>query len=233
MYWFDIEYGYFLSWNGAAWTISAEFYTYFIFGLLVLITFRKLYIYIIISILYILFHNEIFEFIKKEIEFNGYPPTRSEIAKVFGFKSPNAAEDHLKALKKKGVLNIVSGASRGISIVKEDLGIPVIGLVSAGGPILAQENIEKRIPSTQNILSHGVDFYLRVKGDSMIEAGILENDLIAVNKKAQIKKGSIVIARINDEVTVKTLKSISSDLVVLQPENSNYSNIEVNPKKEN
>ena len=177
--------------------------------------------------------TEIFEFIKKEIEFNGYPPTRSEIAKVFGFKSPNAAEDHLKALKKKGVLNIVSGASRGISIVKEDLGIPVIGLVSAGGPILAQENIEKRIPSTQNILSHGVDFYLRVKGDSMIEAGILENDLIAVNKKAQIKKGSIVIARINDEVTVKTLKSISSDLVVLQPENSNYSNVEVNPKKEN
>ena len=176
--------------------------------------------------------SEIFEFIKKEIEFNGYPPTRSEIAKVFGFKSPNAAEDHIKALKKKGVLDIVSGASRGISIVTKELGIPVIGLVSAGGPILAQENIEKRIPSSQNILSHGVDFYLRVKGDSMIEAGILENDLIAVNKKTQIKKGSIVIARINDEVTVKTLKSISSDLVVLQPENSNYSNIEVNPKTE-
>ena len=176
--------------------------------------------------------REIFDFIKKEIEFNGYPPTRSEIAKVFGFKSPNAAEDHLKALKRKGVLNIVSGASRGISINKEDIGIPVIGLVSAGGPILAQENIEKRIPSSQNILSHGVDFYLRVKGDSMIEAGILENDLIAVNKKAQIKKGSIVIARINDEVTVKTLKSISPELVILQAENSNYSDIEVNPRKE-
>ena len=176
--------------------------------------------------------QEIFDFIKKEIEFNGYPPTRSEIAKVFGFKSPNAAEDHLKALKKKGVLNIVSGASRGISINKENIGIPVIGLVSAGGPILAQENIEKRIPSSQNILSHGVDFYLRVKGDSMIEAGILENDLIAVNKKAQIRKGSIVIARINDEVTVKTLKSISPELVILQPENSNYSDIEVNPRKE-
>ena len=176
--------------------------------------------------------QEIFDFIKAEIEFNGYPPTRSEIAKVFGFKSPNAAEDHIKALKKKGVLNIVSGASRGISINKEDIGIPVIGLVSAGGPILAQENIEKRIPSSQNILSHGVDFYLRVKGDSMIEAGILENDLIAVNKKAQIRKGSIVIARINDEVTVKTLKSISPELVILQPENSNYSDIEVNPRKE-
>ena len=176
--------------------------------------------------------REIFDFIKKEIELNGYPPTRSEIAKVFGFKSPNAAEDHLKALKRKGVLNIVSGASRGISINKEDIGIPVIGLVSAGGPILAQENIEKRIPSSQNILSHGVDFYLRVKGDSMIEAGILENDLIAVNKKAQIKKGSIVIARINDEVTVKTLKSISPELVILQPENSNYSDIKVNPKIE-
>ena len=114
----------------------------------------------------------------------------------------------------------------------EDIGIPVIGLVSAGGPILAQENIEKRIPSTQNIMSHGVDYYLRVKGDSMIEIGILENDLIAVNKKLDVKQGSIVIARINDEVTVKTLKSISSDLVVLKPENSSYSNIEVNPKIE-
>ncbi len=177
--------------------------------------------------------TEIFEFIKKEVEINGYPPTRSEIAKVFGFKSPNAAEDHLKALKKKGVLNIVSGASRGISVAKEELGTPVIGLVSAGGPILAQENIEKRIPFSQNILSHGVDFYLRVKGDSMIEAGILENDLIAVNKKNEIKRGSIIIARINDEVTVKTLESLSPNLVILKPENSNYSNIEVNPKIEN
>lgn len=176
--------------------------------------------------------TEIFEFIKSEIEFNGYPPTRSEIAKVFGFKSPNAAEDHLKALKKKGAIDIIAGTSRGISVNKEDIGIPVIGLVSAGGPILAQENIEKRIPSSQNIMTHGVDFYLRVRGDSMIEAGILENDLIAVNKNVTIKKGSIVIARINDEVTVKTLESISSNLVVLKPENSNYSNIEVNPKIE-
>jgi len=176
--------------------------------------------------------TEIFEFIKSEIEFNGYPPTRSEIAKVFGFKSPNAAEDHLKALKKKGAIDIIAGTSRGISVNKENIGIPVIGLVSAGGPILAQENIEKRIPSSQNIMTHGVDFYLRVRGDSMIEAGILENDLIAVNKNITIKKGSIVIARINDEVTVKTLESISSNLVVLKPENSNYSNIEVNPKIE-
>tara|TARA_B110000305_G_C19426079_1_gene633640 strand:+ start:1352 stop:1954 length:603 start_codon:yes stop_codon:yes gene_type:complete len=176
--------------------------------------------------------SEIFEFIKSEIEFNGYPPTRSEIANVFGFKSHNAAEDHLKALKKKGAIDIISGTSRGISINRENIGVPVIGLVSAGGPILAQENIEKRIPSSQSIMSHGVDFYLRVKGDSMIEAGILENDLIAVNKKASIKKGSIVIARINDEVTVKTLESISSNLVVLKPENSNYSNIEINPKIE-
>jgi repressor LexA len=82
-------------------------------------------------------------------------------------------------------------------------------------------------------MSHGVDYYLRVKGDSMVEVGILENDLIAVNKKVDVKKGSIVIARINDEVTVKTLESISADLVVLKPENSKYSNIEVNSKKEN
>ncbi|MFL2754363.1 MAG: transcriptional repressor LexA [Gammaproteobacteria bacterium] len=177
--------------------------------------------------------EEIFSFIKNQVEINGYPPTRSEIAKFFGFKSPNAAEDHLKALKKKGAIDMISGTSRGISLNMEDLGIPVIGLVSAGGPILAQENIEKHIPSTQNIMSHGVDYYLRVKGDSMVEVGILENDLIAVNKKVDVKKGSIVIARINDEVTVKTLESISADLVVLKPENSKYSNIEVNPKKEN
>ena len=177
--------------------------------------------------------SEIFEFIKKEIEFNGYPPTRSEIAKVFGFKSPNAAEDHIKALKKKGVLDLAAGTSRGITIASESSGIPVVGLVSAGGPILAEENIEKTIPNNPGILSHVIDFYLKVKGDSMIEVGIFENDLIAINKNLPIKAGSIVVARINDEVTVKTLEKISTTQVILRSENSSYSNIEVNPKKEN
>ena len=149
--------------------------------------------------------KEIFEFIKSKISDEGYPPTRMEISNYFGFKSPNAAEDHLKALKKKGFIEILSGTSRGISLSNIDEGIPVIGLVSAGSPMLAEENVEKRIPP-HPISSHGVDYYLRVKGDSMIDVGIFENDLIAVNKDLNIKKGSIVIARIDDEVTVKTIK---------------------------
>ena len=132
--------------------------------------------------------REIFDFISHVIEDKGLPPTRSEISKTFGFKSPNAAEEHLKALKKKGAIDMLSGTSRGISIPKENTGIPVVGIVSAGGPILAQENIEKTIPHSANILSHGIDFYLKVKGDSMIEAGIFENDLIAVNKNITAKR---------------------------------------------
>ena len=169
--------------------------------------------------------SEIFNYIKSEIENNGYPPTRSEISKTFGFKSPNAAGDHLKALKKKGVLDLAAGTSRGITIASESSGIPVVGLVSAGGPILAEENIEKTIPNNPGILSHGIDFYLKVKGDSMIEVGIFENDLIAINKNLPIKAGSIVVARINDEVTVKTLEKISTTQVILRSENSSYSNI--------
>ena len=176
--------------------------------------------------------SEIFNFIKKEIESNGYPPTRSEISRTFGFKSPNAAEDHLKALKKKGVLDLAAGTSRGITLNNESIGIPVIGLVSAGGPILAEENIEKTLPKNPGILSHGVDFYLKVKGDSMIDVGIFENDLIAINKNLPVKTGNIVVARINNEVTVKTLLKLSNKLVILKPENSSYEDLEINPTKE-
>jgi len=176
--------------------------------------------------------TEIFNYIKEEIENNGYPPTRSEISKTFGFKSPNAAEDHLKALKKKGVLDLAAGTSRGITLSNQTSGIPVVGLVSAGGPILAEENIEKTIPNNPGILSHGVDFYLKVKGDSMIDVGIFENDLIAINRNMPVKTGTIVVARINDEVTVKTLSKMSESKVILKPENSFYSDIEVNPKKD-
>ena len=176
--------------------------------------------------------KEIFNFIKEEIESNGYPPTRSEISRTFGFKSPNAAEDHLKALKKKGVLDLAAGTSRGITLNIESSGIPVIGLVSAGGPILAEENIEKTLPKNPGILSHGVDFYLKVKGDSMIDVGIFENDLIAINKNLPVKTGNIVVARINNEVTVKTLLKLSNKLVILKPENSSYEDLEINPTKE-
>ena len=177
--------------------------------------------------------QEILDLIKSNLEDNGLPPTRADIARTLGFKSPNAAEQHLRAIEKKGFISILAGASRGIILnTEEDLGIPVVGLVAAGGPILAQENIEKRIPQAQNILSNKIDYYLRVKGDSMVDVGIYENDLIGVNKNNPAKVGSIVIARIGEEVTVKTLESISSKQVILKAENSEYSDIEINPERD-
>ena len=175
--------------------------------------------------------KEIFDFIKSKISEEGYPPTRMEISNFFGFKSPNAAEDHLKALKKKGFIEILSGTSRGISLCANTIDeIPVIGLVSAGSPILAEENVEKKIPALP-ISSHGVDYYLKVKGDSMIDVGIFENDLIAVNKDLKIKKNAIVIARLDDDVTVKTLKELSDNKIVLKAENKNYKDIVIDPNK--
>ena len=174
--------------------------------------------------------KEILDLIKSYIGDYGFPPTRADISKELGFKSANAAEQHLRAIEKKGYIKILSGASRGIVLnEEEENGIPVIGLVAAGGPILAQENIEKRIPKSQNLLSDSVDYYLRVKGDSMVDVGIFEEDLIGVKKTNDIKVGSVVVARINDEVTVKTLKKFSSEEVILKAENENYSDIKVNP----
>ena len=174
--------------------------------------------------------EEILNLIKSHISDFGFPPTRADIARTLGFKSPNAAEQHLRAIEKKGFISILSGASRGIVLSStENDEIPVIGLVAAGGPILAEENIEKTIPRSKNLLSSEIDFYLRVKGDSMVDAGIFEEDLIGVNKKTNPKTGSIVVARINNEVTVKTLIELNQSKVVLRPENQNYSDIEVNP----
>ena len=177
--------------------------------------------------------QEILDLIKDQLSNTGLPPTRADIARILGFKSPNAAEQHLRAIEKKGFIKIIAGASRGIVLnLEEDLGIPIIGLVAAGGPILAQENIEKRIPQAQNILSSKVDYYLRVKGDSMVDVGIYEDDLIGVNKNNPIKVGSIVVARIGEEVTVKTLESLSSAEVILKAENTNYSNINLDPRRD-
>ncbi len=173
--------------------------------------------------------REILELIKSNLKDKGFPPTRADISRTLGFKSHNAAEQHLRAIEKKGFISILAGASRGIVLNEEEQGIPVIGLVAAGGPILAQENIEKRIPASQSLLSENVDYYLRVKGDSMVDVGIFEEDLIGVKKTNDIKVGSVVVARINDEVTVKTLKKLSLEEVILKAENENYSDIKVNP----
>ena len=175
--------------------------------------------------------EEILNLIKRHISDFGFPPTRADIAKTLGFKSPNAAEQHLRAIEKKGFIKILSGASRGIVLSESESNeIPVIGLVAAGGPILAQENIEKTIPKSRNLFSDDIDYYLRVKGDSMVEVGIYEEDLIGVSKSKDLKIGNIVVARINDEVTVKTLIEMSQSKVVLRPENQNYKDINVNPE---
>ena len=175
--------------------------------------------------------EEILNLIKTHISDFGFPPTRADIAKTLGFKSPNAAEQHLRAIEKKGFIKILSGASRGIVLSEsENNEIPVIGLVAAGGPILAQENIEKTIPKSRNLFSDDIDYYLRVKGDSMVDVGIYEEDLIGVSKSKDFKVGNIVVARINDEVTVKTLIEMSQTKVVLRPENQNYKDIVVNPE---
>ena len=177
--------------------------------------------------------EEILNLIKTYMLDLGFPPTRADIAKSLGFKSPNAAEQHLRAIEKKGYIKILSGASRGIVLNdSENDQIPVIGLVAAGGPILAEANVEKTIPRSNNLLSSDIDFYLRVKGDSMIDIGIFEEDLIGVSKSAITKVGSVVVARINNEVTVKTLIEMSQNKVVLRAENKEYDDIIVNPKVE-
>ena len=173
--------------------------------------------------------EEILNLIKNYIFEFGFPPTRADIAKSLGFKSPNAAEQHLRAIEKKGFIKILTGASRGIVLNEtNNEEIPVIGLVAAGGPILAEENVEKTITRTQ-LFKSSIDYYLRVKGDSMVDVGIFEEDLIGVSKSIEPKLGAIVVARINNEVTVKTLSEFSKNKITLKPENKNYKDIHVDP----
>jgi repressor LexA len=167
---------------------------------------------------------KVFDVIKESLQSNGYPPTRAEIAKILDFKSVNAAESHIKALVKKGVIEKVPGSSRGIKLVEEISGIPLIGSVAAGSPIMAYENVEKTIHS--NPLNKSVDFFLRVQGESMIDAGILDNDLVGVRKTRNAENGEIVVARLEDEVTLKRFKKDSSG-IRLVAENKSFSDIRV------
>ena len=167
---------------------------------------------------------KVFDVIKESLQSNGYPPTRAEIAKILDFKSVNAAESHIKALVKKGVIEKVPGSSRGIKLVEEISGIPLIGSVAAGSPITAYENVEKTIHS--NPLNKSVDFFLRVQGESMIDAGILDNDLVGVRKTKNAENGEIIVARLEDEVTLKRFKKDSSG-IRLVAENKSFSDIRV------
>ena len=177
--------------------------------------------------------KEILNLIKSDLRNKGFPPTRADIANALGFKSPNAAEQHLRALEKKVVIKILSGASRGILLHKEkDSGIPIVGLVAAGQPLLAEENIEDKIKIPTNMFKKSVDYLLRVKGSSMIDLGIHENDLVAVKKEKECREGQIIIARINEEVTVKTFRIDGEGQVILESANPDYKNIKINPEKE-
>ena len=164
--------------------------------------------------------EEILNLIKEWIETTGLPPTRVEIAQHFGFSSPNAAEAHLKVLAKKGVLDLVPGTSRGIRL-KGDGGVPLVGRVAAGSPILAQENIERHYQFDPAMFSPRADYLLKVHGMSMKDAGILDGDLLAVHKHAEAKAGQVVVARIGDEVTVKRFQQ-RGHTVRLLPENPEF-----------
>jgi len=170
----------------------------------------------------------------------GFPPTRADICKELGFKSPNSAETHLRALEKKGFISIESGTSRGISIIGSSISsgdieneYPVIGLVAAGSPTLATENIENKINCPNDFFGSQFDYFLKVKGLSMKDAGIMEDDLVAVKKTSDIKNGDIVIARIDDEVTIKYFNRKSEKVIELEPANEDYKNIIVDLGTEN
>ena len=191
--------------------------------------------------------QQILDLIQDAIARTGAPPTRAEIARTLGFKSANAAEEHLKALSRKGVLELVSGTSRGIRLCADAVRhinaargthfalpitsmqpmlLPLVGRVAAGSPILAQEHIDQSFSVEASIFRSKPDYLLRVRGMSMRDAGILDGDLLAVQATREARNGQIVVARLGDEVTVKRLRK-SSQGIELLPENPDYPVIQV------
>ncbi|ANB72538.1 LexA family transcriptional regulator [Paraburkholderia phytofirmans OLGA172] len=184
--------------------------------------------------------QQVFDLIRRAIERTGFPPTRAEIAAELGFSSANSAEEHLRALARKGVIELAAGASRGIRLLAgpEDspyqftlphasimqLSLPLIGRVAAGSPILAQEHISQHYACDPALFSSKPDYLLKVRGLSMRDAGIFDGDLLAVQKKSEAKDGQIIIARLGDEVTVKRLKRRPNGIELIA-ENPDYDNI--------
>lgn len=169
---------------------------------------------------------QVLDLIRRHISDTGYPPTRADIARELGFKSPNAAEEHLKALARKGAIEIIPGTSRGIRLPQPD-GLPIIGRVAAGSPVLAEEHIEDFCDISPEFFRPAADYLLRVKGDSMVNVGILDGDLLAVHRTTDVSNGQIVVARIEDEVTVKRLQRGRGKTLTLLPENDDYEPMEV------
>ncbi|GLR62881.1 transcriptional repressor LexA [Marinospirillum insulare] len=190
--------------------------------------------------------QEVLDIVKRAMRDKGMPPTRAEIAKILGFKSANAAEEHLKALAKKGAIEILAGTSRGIRILNDetsvkssegyqeeaDLGLPVLGQVAAGSPVLASENIAFHLKVDPNSFRKKADYLLKVKGLSMKDIGIMEGDLLAVHRTNDTpRNGQLVVARIQDEVTVKRFKK-EGHWVWLLPENADFEPIKVDLREE-
>jgi repressor LexA len=174
----------------------------------------------------------VLDLVKSAIEETGFPPTRAEIARELGFKSANAAEEHLKALARKGAIEMIPGASRGIRVLQdEQQGLPIVGRVAAGEPILAQEHIEDYCEIPPGFFKPTADFLLEVHGDSMKNVGILDGDFIAVHKASTARNGEIVVARVENEVTVKRLEQ-KKHQIRLHSENENYSPIEVDLREQ-
>jgi repressor LexA len=177
--------------------------------------------------------EQVLNLIKQYADETGYPPTRAEIAKLLGYKSANAAEEHIKALARKGAIEIIPGASRGIRLPETQAGIPIIGRVAAGNPILAQEHIEDYCNIPNQFFNPSADYFLRVKGMSMKDVGILDGDLLAVHNTNQARNGQIVVARIEEEVTVKRFKKTgNSSIIELWPENPEFDVITVDLRKQ-
>jgi repressor LexA len=185
--------------------------------------------------------QQIFDLVRRAIEKTGAPPTRAEIANELGFKSANAAEEHLQALARKGVLELVGGTSRGIRLKSDTLRalkspvhslaqlmLPLVGRVAAGAPILAQEHVEQSYALEASLFSRTPDYLLKVRGMSMRDAGILDGDLLAVQQAKDARNGQIVVARLGDEVTVKRFRR-HRDRIELIPENPDFETLVVGP----
>jgi repressor LexA len=179
--------------------------------------------------------TQVLNLIREHLDETGYPPTRADIARALGFRSANAAEEHLKALARKGAIEMIPGTSRGIRLATEQPeGLPIIGRVAAGNPVLAIEHIEDHCEVPASLFRPKADYLLRVQGDSMINAGIFDGDLLAVHRTSEAQNGQIVVARIDDEVTVKRLQrpARSRDRLLLIAENDDYEPIEVDLKQQ-
>ncbi len=176
---------------------------------------------------------EILKLIETQVDESGFPPTRAEICAAMGFSSPNAAETHLRALERKGVIEMTSGASRGIRLTQQaqQTSLAVIGRVAAGSPMLAEENVEQRYRVDPALFQPTADYLLRVRGMSMRDAGILEGDLLAVHRTTQFRSGQIVVARLHDEVTVKRIQR-NRNTVELIAENPDFQPIVVDLKRD-